>query len=101
MYIYNTSFMVEAPVHDRWLALVRDKYIPFLKKAGFDRITLSRILSPETAGQLTYSLQVRVAEIPDYQRLDGELFAEYETIASGLFDGQVLHFATLMKVIEE
>lgn len=62
---------------------------------------MSRILSPETAGQLTYSLQVRVAEIPDYQRLDGELFAEYETIASGLFDGQVLHFATLMKVIEE
>ena len=46
MYIYNTSFMVEAPVHDRWLALVRDKYIPFLKKEGFDRITLSRILSP-------------------------------------------------------
>ena len=90
MYIYNTSFMVEAPVHDRWLALVRDKYIPFLKKEGFDRITLSRILSSETAGQLTYSLQVRVAEIP-----------EYETIASGLFDGQVLHFATLMKVIEE
>ena len=39
MYIYNTSFMVEAPVHDRWLALVRDKYIPFLKKEGFDRIT--------------------------------------------------------------
>ena len=32
MYIYNTSFMVEAPVHDRWLALVRDKYIPFLIK---------------------------------------------------------------------
>ena len=96
MYIYNTSFMVEVPVHDRWLALVRDKYIPFLKKEGFDRITLSRILSPETAGQLTYSLQVRVAEIPDYQRLYGD-----ETIASGLFDGQVLHFATLMKVIEE
>lgn len=71
MYIYNTSFMVEAPVHDRWLALVRDKYIPFLKKEGFDRITLSRILSPETAGQLTYSLQVRVAEIPDYQRWTG------------------------------
>ena len=32
---------------------------------------------------------------------NSELFAEYETIASGLFDGQVLHFATLMKVIEE
>ena len=29
MYIYNTSFMVEAPVHDRWLALVRGQIYPF------------------------------------------------------------------------
>ena len=35
MYIYNTSFVVEAEVHDRWLTLVREKYIPFLKKRGF------------------------------------------------------------------
>ena len=101
MYIYNTSFVVEAEVHDRWLVLVREKYIPFLTKEGFEQITLSRVLSVEATTEFTYALQVRVEAIPDYQRLAGELFSEYETIASGLFGDKVLHFATLMKVIEE
>lgn len=101
MYIYNTSFVVEAEVHDRWLTLVREKYIPFLKKEGFEQITLSRVLSVEATTEFTYALQVRVEAIPDYQRLAGELFSEYETIASGLFGDKVLHFATLMKVVEE
>ena len=71
------------------------------KKEGFEQITLSRVLSVEATTEFTYALQVRVEAIPDYQRLAGELFSEYETIASGLFGDKVLHFATLMKVVEE
>lgn len=100
MYIVNTTFVVENQDQNRWLEIIKDKYIPFLKQNGFDRLVFTRIISIEAVEQFTYSLQVEVGNIDDYKRLTGEIFAEYDSIAISLFAERVVWFTSLMKKIE-
>lgn len=100
MYIVNTSFMVEPAVHERWLAHFRQAYLPLLQAQGFGELTFSRVLSAESVDHFTYSLQVRVAQLDDYNRLVGEFMEEYAALARPLFDEKVLWFSTLMRLEE-
>lgn len=100
MYTVNTSFMVEPKAHERWYALVYDKYIPSLKAAGFGKILFTRVISAENTGHHTYSLQVEVEHMGEYKQLTEELFVEYSNIAGPTFGEAAIHFTTLLKHIE-
>ncbi len=68
MYIVNTSFMVEPPVHERWYDLFVHKFMPYLREAGFGesadggqrRILFTRVLTDSGDPHYTYSLQSQV-----------------------------------------
>ena len=100
MYIANTSFMVDPPVHERWLELLTKYYIPFLRERGFENPVFTRVLSADAEDHFTYSLQVPVADMEQYGRLSGELFAEYVAVADPLFGERVVWFASLMKRVD-
>ena len=97
MYLVNTSFIVEPPVHDRWLAIVADHYIPLLRARGYTVVALSRVISVEAPDHFTYSLLVEAEDMRRYHELTEELFAEYLTIADPLLGSRVVWFTTLMK----
>lgn len=99
MYIANRSFMVDSSVHEQWLKLLREKFIPFLHEHGFTQTTLTRMLSVEVAEGFTYSLQIRIDEISKYKTLTDEIFPEYDRSANELFGDKVLQFTSLMKII--
>lgn len=108
MYIINTSFMVEPPVHERWYDLFGHKFMPYLREAGFGgndsdgqrRIVFTRVLTDNGDPHYTYSLQVEVPDTAEYQRFMQDVMGEYSSIAGPLFGEQVLHFTSLLKKID-
>ena len=108
MYIVNTTFMVEPPVHDRWYDLFAGKFMPFLREAGFGgddaqgqrRIVFTRVLTDNGDPHYTYSLQVEVSDTAEYQRFMQDVMGEYSSIAGPLFGKQALHFTSLLKKID-
>ncbi len=99
-YIINTSFMVEGKVHEAWLRLMQERYLPFLVEQGFTRRIFTRMLASEQEAHFTYSLQLPIDSLEHYHRLIEEVQREYERSAQELFGEQVLHFTTLLKQIE-
>lgn len=97
MYIVNTSFFVNPQAQERWLDILNNKYIPFLKENGFSETVFCRVLSEDTPENFTYSLMVHIDDMGQYSRLTGEIFDEYKTIAVPLFGEDVVWFTTVMK----
>lgn len=100
MYIVNTTFLVESQDQDRWLFIIKNKYIPLLRESGFDRLTFTRVISIEVVEQFTYSLQVAIDNLDEYKMITNDIFPEYTTIASPLFGDRVLWFSSLMKKLD-
>ncbi len=100
MYLLNISFVVEPPVQERWLELMRSKFIPFLRASGYNDLVFSRVLSIEAQTHFTYSLLMRFDSMVDYERITKELFGQYTAVAEPLFGVQVLWFMSLMKNVE-
>ncbi|MCD8102704.1 MAG: DUF4286 family protein [Alistipes sp.] len=98
MYIVNTSFFVSHDAHDRWVGLMKEKYIPFLAAGGCGETRFYRVLA-ETASPegSTYCLMVRCPDMDVYRKLTGELFDEYKTAALPMFGDSVQWFTTLLK----
>lgn len=107
MYIVNTTFIVEPPVHEQWYDLFVNKFMPYLRQAGFggdtpdcqQRIVFTRMLTDNGDPHYTYSLQVEVTDTAEYQRFMQDVMGEYSTIAGPLFGEQALHFTSLLKKI--
>lgn len=100
MYIINTSFMVEPPVHDRWYEFMTGRFVERVWATGFEGLVFSRLLAEQNEGHYTYSLQIRAADISEYQRFMEVIMAEYDPMVGDLFEGKVLHFTSLLKIIE-
>ena len=99
MYIVNTTFIVDFAVHESWLNVIKNMYIPFIKEAGFNEITLTRVISIEAAGEFTYSLQVGLCDLEQYHRFSKTVLVEYDTLATPIFGEKVVLFTTLLKKI--
>lgn len=100
MYIVNTSFMIEPPVHGRWYEFFTEKFMPRLAIEGFEEFVFTRVLTDNRDPHYTYSLQVHVPDIASYQRFMQDMMGEYSSIVMPLFGEQALHFSTLLKKIE-
>lgn len=100
MYVVNTSFMVDPACHGQWYALVTGRFIEMLRSEGFEKFLFTRVLSEEPCPHHTYSLQVDVEDIEQYQRFMNDIIGEYRSIASPLLGDGALYFTTLLKKIE-
>lgn len=97
MYIVSTTYVVDPSVHGRWYEFFTQKFIPTLQPR---RVVFTRVLSEQSDGHYTYSLQIDAEDIADYQTIEGELIGECAEFCTELFQDKVLHFTTLLKKIE-
>jgi len=101
MYIYNVTVHVDEKIHQKWLSWMREKHIADVLSTGkFSKALLTRILTEEDLGGISYSVQYTAESrqaldlyyLEDAQRLRKEVTA--------LFGEQVLAFRTELEVIE-
>ena len=101
MYILNTSFMVEYDVHDQWLDTFRNRFLPSLQEAGFSNLIFTKVISNDSEGDYTYSLQVPMADLSRYEEFNRDILGEYAATYRPVFGEKVLWFVSLLKKIEE
>lgn len=99
-YIINVSFIVEPVAHGQWYEFFTTKFIPELRGHGYGELIFTRVLTDEANSHYTYSLQVKDSTVADYQRFMSEMMAEYSKIAEPWFAQKVLHYTSLLKIIE-
>lgn len=88
-------------VSERWLEILKGKYIPFLKESGFIDVVFTRVLSEDNNIEgFTYCLMVHVDDMAQYGKLTGEVFGEYTSVAVPMFGQDVVWFTTVMKKID-
>lgn len=98
-YIITSTFSVDNRVHGKWLALINDHYIPFLKRQQLGEVILSKLLNNDATSH-TYSMQIRVDSVSLFSKYCNEMFSEYLEIADPLFGEGVLYFNSILKIIE-
>ncbi|MEG1553807.1 MAG: DUF4286 family protein [Rikenellaceae bacterium] len=96
MYIVNTTFIVSPSVHGNWYKFMIDKFIPTL----IQKKVFTRLLSDQVEKHFTYSLQVYVEDIAEYKLFTEETLLEYQQFATEMFDTEVMHFTSLLKIIK-
>ncbi len=101
MYILNTSFMVDYDVHDRWLSTFRDRFLPFLRESGFDGLIFTRVVSNDSEGHFTYSLQIPLADLSRHKEYTEEILADYAATIGPAFGEKVLWFVSLLKKVAD
>lgn len=102
MYIVNTTFIVMPTVHGTWYEFVNEKYIPSLEvNPVYGSIRFTRLLSDQEEKHFTYSLQIDCKDLGAYHHYMKVSLAEYSEFAHSLFDAEVVHFVSLLKLIKE
>ena len=102
MYIVNTTFIVMPTVHGNWHNFMIEKFLPAIKaNSVYGNFRFSRLLAEEVEKHFTYSLQIDCEDIPAYQNYMKVTLPEYTEFSTALFDAEVVHFVSLLKVIEE
>ncbi|MEG1414128.1 MAG: DUF4286 family protein [Mucinivorans sp.] len=96
MYIVSTTFVVDPSIHGRWYEFFTTKFITTLQWP----VIFTRVLSAQSDGQYTYSLQVEVPDIENYQNYQNGPLDECLDFSLTMFGEKVLHFTTLLKKIE-
>lgn len=97
MYIVNTTFIVESTAQDAWLNIIRNMYIPFVQSNGFNDITFTRIISTEPTREFTYSIQVGISDMEQYNIFMERVLVEYSAITTPIFGEKIVWFTSLMK----
>lgn len=100
MYIVNTTFIVDPSIHGKWMEFIVKKIIPRLKEEKFGPIMFTRVLSEQSDGHYTYSLQTHLADMVEHQRYTNEVFPDYLQIAVPMFGAKVNYFTSLLKKVE-
>lgn len=102
MYIVNTTFIVRPTVHGAWYKFMVEKFLPAVEAISvYGSFRFTRLLSDQEEKHFTYSLQIDCCDIPAYQNYMGVTLVEYSDFAKSLFDAEVVHFVSLLKIIEE
>lgn len=102
MYIVNTTFIVMPTVHGAWFEFFTEKYLPSVEaNSMFGSIRFTRLLSEQLEKHFTYSLQIDCEDLPAYFHFMKVSLAEYSEFSTQLFDAEVVHFVSLLKLLKE
>lgn len=100
MLIYNTTFQVDAEIHDHFLIWVKEYYMAEIEKYGaLQTPRICRILSHRDEGS-SYSLQWEVENSAVLHRWHQEQGVMLNDEMMKVFKDKVVCFPTLMEVIQ-
>lgn len=92
--------MVSAPAHGNWYDFITNKFLPQLEALPIvKKVVMSRVLGEQVQTHFTYSIQMHIEEIYLYAHLKKDILNDMQNFSAELFDTEVTHFITVMKVI--
>lgn len=100
MMLVNTTFSVELSVMSEWLAWAKETYTAAALTNGLTDPLILRILAPAEDDTVNFAVQARGAETIVEKWLDSRQ-AELLASAAARWGKRVLHFTTIMEVIEK
>jgi Domain of unknown function (DUF4286) len=101
MIIYNVTANIEASIHDKWLAWIKEHIPQVLATGYFTDAKLTKVLVEEEMGGTTYSIQYRAKSreaLDLYYKNDA---ARLRTEGLKLFADKMLAFRTELEVMDE
>lgn len=101
MIIYNVTANIDASIHDKWIAWIKEHIPQVLATGYFTEAKLTKVLVEEDMGGSTYSIQYRAKSreaLDSYYKNDAELLRRDSL---KLFADKVLAFRTELEVIDE
>lgn len=100
-YIVNTTYIVMPSMHGMWYNFMLEKFIPAIEaNPHYKSIRFTRLLSDQEEKHFTYSLQIDIEELAGYYNYMKVTLPEYAEYAQQMFDCELTHFVSLMKVIK-
>ena len=102
MYIYNVTTNIDESVHDEWLAWMQETHIPDVLGTGkFIKAKMSRVLTEEDQGGITYSVQYTVIDRATLEKYYTEDAPRLRKKASERFPDRSVSFRTVLEIISE
>lgn len=101
MIIYNITANIDASVHDKWLAWIKEHIPQVLATGHFTEAKLTKVLVEEEMGGTTYSIQYRAKSreaLDMYYKDDAERLRKD---GAKLFADKMLAFRTELEVLDE
>ncbi len=99
-YIVNTTYIISPYMHGGWYKFMVEKFIPTIEAdSNFGTVRFTRLLSSEEEKHFTYSLQIDCSELYGYHHYTKSVMSDYNEHASQMFDTEITHFISLLKVI--
>lgn len=101
MFIYNTTYHVEAEVEDNFLIWLREVYIPDVEKSGMlHNPRLCRVLSHREEGSASISLQWEVESSAVLHRWHIEYGVKLNEQLTAIFKDKIIGIPTLLEVMK-
>ena len=99
MIIYNVTVNVDADVHEKWLAWMKQTHIPDVMATGlFLDHKLCRVLADDEGG-VTYAVQYTCADMSTLDRYRDEHGPRLQAETEKHFSGKYAAFRTLLEVL--
>ncbi len=100
-YIVNTTYIIMPSMHGQWYKFMMESFIPSIEKIDlYGKVRFTRLLSEQEEKHFTYSLQIDCYELRAYHNYIKVTLPEYVEFVSQLFDAEVTHFVSLLKMIK-
>jgi len=74
--------------------------MPFIKEKGYGDFVFTKVISNDNSEGFTYSLQVNISDLGQYEAFMNEVIGEYSSIALPAFGEKALYFCSLLKHVE-
>jgi len=101
MYVFNITFNVDQDIETKWLAYVKNEFIPQMLKSGLLKSSLtSKIIVEEKQGN-SYSIQFTAKNKDDFKKFIKQEFFPIMNKLHLKFSPKVVYFATELEVIDK
>jgi hypothetical protein len=100
MIIFNDTIIIEEATNDRWLAWMKDFYIPEVMATGhFKSYEILNIIDSPNEG-ITYCVQYRAETLGDFNQFYSKHLHRLQELHNQEFENQFVIFNTLMQTVD-
>jgi hypothetical protein len=100
MIIFNDTIIIEEATNDKWLAWMKDFYIPEVMATGhFKSYEILNIIDSPNEG-ITYCVQYRAETLGDFNQFYSKHLHRLQELHNQEFENQFVIFNTLMQTVD-
>jgi hypothetical protein len=100
MILLNITVIVDWPLHESWLAWIKEEYIPEMLASGlFQKYQLVRLLQIDEMQGPTYAIQLYADNMEDYNRFESRFSEAMRRKTFKKWGDRAIEFRTVMQVV--